>query len=638
MSNILVSVIVPVYKVAAYLPKCMESIVNQTYKNIEIILVDDGSPDACPAICDAWAEKDARIRVIHQKNRGLSGARNTGIFAAQGDLIGFVDSDDYIAPDMYEKMVHAVQKHDADLCICGIRWENDDGSLFDNGIKSPITDELLTQNEAFHKLFGRDYFYYVTAVNKLYKREIFEGLCFPEGRLHEDEFTIHYIFDRCSSVVSVKEELYFYVQRKDSIMHAGYSIKQIDSVWAFYDRCCFFKEKGLYNLSRYAANQSYKRMMTCLNHADILKNRKEIATAFHTVLKVLFPDLRAVKLLLQYYKRLIREKFIFLKANWYLKKAFCNAKNGAVVMLATPTHGNLGDQAIVYAERELLMEFFPNKKIVEVPNSIYTKYTDIVARYISKQDIIVIDGGGNLGTLWSMEDDKITGIITRFSENKIVVFPQTCFYDRSTDSTTRLERNRKAYEAASDLTIMLRDEASYRFVCENFPKVKGVYLPDIVLSLYPKIEQNAREGVLLCFRQDCEKVVDDAVCDTIKKMLADANISVRDTSTLVPYGVSRKNRETELFKKWREFASSELVITDRLHAMIFAAITNTPCIAVDNKSKKVGGVYEWIKELPYIQYLESAEDISGTMLKMLNRELYQNFYQYPKSQLHDIFE
>ena len=123
----LISIVVPVYKVEPYLDKCVSSIVNQTYKNLEIILVDDGSPDNCPAMCDAWAEKDNRIRVIHKPNGGLSDARNAGMSVATGELMAFVDSDDWIAPDMYEKLYHHLTEDGSDIAACGVQmvWEND---------------------------------------------------------------------------------------------------------------------------------------------------------------------------------------------------------------------------------------------------------------------------------------------------------------------------------------------------------------------------------------------------------------------------------------------------------------------------------------------------------------------------------
>ena len=125
------SIIVPIYKVEKYLEECIQSILGQTFTDFELILVDDGSPDACPQMCDAAAKKDSRVRVIHQKNGGLSAARNTGIEAARGNWLGFVDSDDFVAPDMYEKLYHAAVNAGADCAVCSVQLTHEDGSRMD---------------------------------------------------------------------------------------------------------------------------------------------------------------------------------------------------------------------------------------------------------------------------------------------------------------------------------------------------------------------------------------------------------------------------------------------------------------------------------------------------------------------------
>ena len=147
-----ISVIVPVYNVEVYLDKCVKSIVNQSYRDLEIILVDDGSLDRSSELCDMWAQKDRRIRVIHQKNKGLSGARNAGLHIAKGDYLGFVDSDDYIALTMFEQMISAIQESNAELCICGVQWVNEDQSIYTKVAKSPIKNEIIDREKAFYKL------------------------------------------------------------------------------------------------------------------------------------------------------------------------------------------------------------------------------------------------------------------------------------------------------------------------------------------------------------------------------------------------------------------------------------------------------------------------------------------------------
>ena len=129
MSQPLISVIVPIYKVEEYLDRCVESLINQTYKNLEIILVDDGSPDNCPQMCEAWAQKDSRIKVVHKENGGLSDARNAGFEVATGDIISFIDSDDWIEPEMFETMLSQMEKDDSDIVSCGVNWVEENGSV-----------------------------------------------------------------------------------------------------------------------------------------------------------------------------------------------------------------------------------------------------------------------------------------------------------------------------------------------------------------------------------------------------------------------------------------------------------------------------------------------------------------------------
>ena len=224
----LLSIIVPVYDVERYLPKCIDSILAQTFTDFELILVDDGSPDSCPALCDAAAAKDARIRVIHQKNGGLSAARNAGLDAARGAWIGFVDSDDYIAPEMYEAMYHAVQSTGADLALCDYVKVDETGALCTQ-THVAVPQKSLTGRELLQKA------YWTTvqiAWNKLYHRTIFAQLRYPVGKLNEDFFVIPEICLNTQRAVVVPEVLYYYVQRGDSIMGKSRTLRHYDAAEA----------------------------------------------------------------------------------------------------------------------------------------------------------------------------------------------------------------------------------------------------------------------------------------------------------------------------------------------------------------------------------------------------------------------
>lgn len=224
----LLSIIVPVYKVENYLPKCIDSILAQTFTDFELILVDDGSPDDCPALCDAAAEKDARVRVIHQKNGGLSAARNAGLDAARGAWIGFVDSDDYIAPEMYEVLYKAVQSTGADLALC------DYAEVDEAGTPCPQMHVSLSEGELTgQKLLKRASGLMVQlAWNKLYRRAIFTQLRYPEGKLNEDLFLIPEVCLQIQKAVVVPKALYYYVQRGGSIMSGNKTLRHFDAAEA----------------------------------------------------------------------------------------------------------------------------------------------------------------------------------------------------------------------------------------------------------------------------------------------------------------------------------------------------------------------------------------------------------------------
>lgn len=211
----MISIIVPVYKVEKYLPKCIESILNQTYKDFELVLIDDGSPDDCPQICDEYAAKDERIIVIHQKNRGVSAARNAGLNIAKGEYIGFVDSDDFIEPKMYELMLQAIQNNQVDLAVCGYDYVDEDGI-----VTRPYNnkeDEIITQKEVLKRYFDMPPSIRLGVWNKLFKNDLLQGIYFTEGikGAEDAEFLGKYLQSVKKAVV-VHKPLYRNCERQGS--------------------------------------------------------------------------------------------------------------------------------------------------------------------------------------------------------------------------------------------------------------------------------------------------------------------------------------------------------------------------------------------------------------------------------------
>ncbi|GAA2925355.1 glycosyltransferase family 2 protein [Enterococcus raffinosus] len=220
-----ISIIVPVYNVEKYIRKCIDSILNQTFRDFELILVDDGSPDNSGAICDQYAKKDSRIRVIHKENGGLSSARNAGIEVAQGKYLGFVDSDDYIAEDMYELLHNNIIKEGADLSICGIYdvYKQKTPKVLPEFRKVCTKDEMI-------KMILEAKLVSVHAVNKLYKRDLFKMIRYPVGIITEDAAIIFQVLDQCKKIIVDTNQKYFYFHRDESISSKNFSPRDLDTI------------------------------------------------------------------------------------------------------------------------------------------------------------------------------------------------------------------------------------------------------------------------------------------------------------------------------------------------------------------------------------------------------------------------
>lgn len=211
--NDLISVIIPVYKVEKYLEKCINSVCNQTYKNLEIILVDDGSPDNCGKLCDEYAKKDNRIIVIHKKNGGLSDARNVGIKIATGEYIAFVDSDDYVSNDYIEYMYEMIKKENAQISICGILqvWKNTKIENQEHKKYLKLNTESALENLLYSE--GIE----IAAYGKLYSKNLWDNICFPKGKVYEDTAIMYKLFDKADVIVYGDKKCYYYISRFGSI-------------------------------------------------------------------------------------------------------------------------------------------------------------------------------------------------------------------------------------------------------------------------------------------------------------------------------------------------------------------------------------------------------------------------------------
>ncbi|MBM7000829.1 glycosyltransferase [bacterium] len=301
MTSVLVSVIIPVYRVEPYLRACVDGVRTQTHEELDIILVDDGSPDACPSICDEYAAADARVRVIHQANKGLSAARNAGLAIACGAFVSFVDSDDVVAPAFVETLLDACGRTGAVVAQCG--FTSDQACLghppFDR--RCPSTSEtastasgaasaraemasrdevtcgddvprfaVLTAREASRRLVQDGSGAFTVVWNKLYRRELLEGVQFPAGRQHEDEFVTYRLLWEAVSIAVTDDALYFYRQRPTSTMGVGFSRRSLDAIEALGERLTFYRAHDALELVTLTRAQRCHRLRAMAAHFDEL--------------------------------------------------------------------------------------------------------------------------------------------------------------------------------------------------------------------------------------------------------------------------------------------------------------------------------------------------------------------------------
>lgn len=246
--NILVSIIIPIFNVEQYLKRTVDSILNQTYKNIEIILVDDGSIDNSGIICDEYAKEDNRIKVFHKTNGGVSSARNLGITKATGDFICLVDSDDFIRDTYVEDLLKTVLKYKADIVICLFEYgKSDKFNLFLNKDIESVT--LLNNIEALEYLYNKKLSgTMIVPWNKLYSKKLFENIKFPDDKIHEDEFIVPVLLYYANRIAIINKYDYYYFQSSGSIMRSEFNIKRLDAVEALEKRIKFFEDKNLIKL------------------------------------------------------------------------------------------------------------------------------------------------------------------------------------------------------------------------------------------------------------------------------------------------------------------------------------------------------------------------------------------------------
>ena len=319
-----ISVVIPVYKVEQYLRRCINSILGQSYKNIEIILIDDGSPDKCGKICDEYKKKDSRIKVIHKVNGGLSEARNYGIDVATGEYIIFVDSDDFVNENMCEILLSNAKKYSADIVGCNFK------EVFTNN-KSKINEQKMKNNIEIYsniEMIKQLYFNLTTdknvVWNKIYKRKIFfdKKIRFPVGILHEDDYIIYKLYYKANKVVYINDILYYYFRHENTITYNFSNKNIIDLIKGRIEQYFFIKDKNenLNNIIKAHSIDFYFYINKLILKNNMNKNI-DVFKILKNYKKMIIEENKNI--LLNPYmnlKRYIKFLLIYFNLNWILKK------------------------------------------------------------------------------------------------------------------------------------------------------------------------------------------------------------------------------------------------------------------------------------------------------------------------------
>lgn len=651
-----VSVIVPIYKVEKYLTRCIESIRSQSYENLEIILVDDGSPDHCDKICDEYAMKDSRIQVIHKKNGGLSDARNAGMKIATGQIISFIDSDDWIEPDMLKDMVGMMNTHDSDIVVCG--FYTTDGTVKHN---SYITDQVFnyTPTEAL-EILCESRIIESHAWDKIYRREVLEGIEFPKGKLYEDVFVMHSIFEKAKQITFIDHPYYNYYQRQGSIL----SERSLQSYLDLKEGM----EKRLKDLSSYPDSITewvrfrlirgiidvFRIMAGLKKHdkvieSDCLQTIKKQDSDGHLGkrldrnMRIEYLILRKVPVFYRPFRRIVTalkenklrrtlgfikrslisiiksiKTFVFPFSDSRLSDRKSQCKR--IILMGGAEYDNLGDHAISFATEQYIKSMDDNFVYCEVTEQELRSKLSKLKKLIHKSDILLLQGGGNLGNIYMDQQKLRASVLTAFPDNKIILMPQTCHFTDDANGRKELKHTQTLFSSHKNLSLFAREKISYENMKMLFPDKPVHLVPDIVLSLERPGKQK-RKGAALCIRNDIEGLLELPEKELLVKSCKAVYGSVQEFSTCGNRHYSMRERATILNQFFDMVASYELVITDRLHGVIFSAITGTPCIALSNSNHKIIGICQWLKNVPTIQYCENVYEIEKTVQQLLNTDI-----------------
>jgi len=762
-----VSVIIPVYNTDKYLKKCIESCINQTLKDIEIIIINDGSTDASLEIAENYASKYNNIKIKSIENSGLSIARNTGLELARGKYVYFLDSDDWIDADCLESCYNLAEQNILEIVTFDAKkvWEDieDDENFERNSILDSTAiytgkqymkfgtvggiviqvwayfirrDYLLANNiEFLPKVIYEDNKFLIDILiycqrmmylpgkfyNRLFRQNSLRAIQASERKVlslyelvlgtletiknarlnaSDKEFWLvqyvqhrmylirwffsyhHYsqirkiLYESYHKIEAIQwhciEKCYeLYKELPASLENRMVFLQFVENVlsgWGIAsprqkailkvldkDRDIYIKQKlsrlplseegktiGIYGGGNHTRGilREYKRLvgpitckLLCIDTAkesysetfegmDIINIRDaathdldgvvissflheeemtplaKIAVGSKVPVYTLYDGTKFPLDTVPEYETVVKNRILNLEETPGVKR---------IILVGTPYHTNTGDYFISLAEKMFLERYLPDHKVVEIPAVKFWNNQDGIWNSIAITDTICITGGGFFGSHW-FEGEVLRQVLESFPTNRMIILPQSLFYENTNIGEYKAKKVQNATANHKALTICYREALSLSRGQIMFGEtVKQHLLPDMALLLNGLERKGERYGIKLCLRTDVESVLSQEQRNLIAEAARSMCEQVAETSMHWHHTILPEDAERIINEKLDELGSAELVITDALHCMISCALVGTPCIALPNVTGKVGGVYEWVKELPYIRYVENVE-------------------------------
>lgn len=336
-------------------------------------------------------------------------------------------------------------------------------------------------------------------------------------------------------------------------------------------------------------------------------------------------------------KERIKLSVAFPKWRRMLKK-IKNSPNKKIFLFGTPMHGNLGDHAIALQEQYFFKDFFPEYEYYEILMPMYHTQKNKIKKLVTSKDLIIISGGGWMGNLWLHNEIVIREIVETYTNNKVIIFPQTVYYTPDGSGNNECMITKEIFKKHNNLLLFVREKKSYNFIKQNFDLNgnSNVYLvPDIVLygkNIATSGKYSADSHIVnVCIREDCESQQGN-VNEFLEKITQQYN--VKKISTVIKSPVVLKERINKLQESFNNFKNGEITITDRLHGMLFSILTGTPCIVLDNKTGKVFGVADWLKDSDMVVRVNSFDDVFDKLKEKKNWK----HKEYDRKQLLSYFK